>query len=74
MSGPFETEQQALTAAAVYEGNEGNRAMLLDAANAAGVVLGEYDRAVIDALAGSSPRGPADLVASLIARAAEPKR
>jgi hypothetical protein len=73
VSGPFETERDALAVAAPYEGGDGNRAMLLDAANAAGVVLGEYDRAVIDALAGQPP-GTCAVVASLIVRAAEPKR
>jgi hypothetical protein len=50
---------------------EGNRAMLLDTINAAGVQLGEYDRRIIDWLAGWETATCA-VVASLIARAAEP--
>jgi hypothetical protein len=83
MTGPFETERAAREAATAYAvvadvaaGQASsiaaaNRAMLLDAVNAAGVQLGDYDRRILDWLAGYEPATCA-VVAGLIARAAEP--
>jgi hypothetical protein len=83
MTGPFETERQARDAATsaavaadVAVGRPGsiaeaNRAMLLDAVNAAGVQLGDYDRRILDWLAGYEPATCA-VIAGLVARAAEP--
>lgn len=72
MSGPFETEHEAMEAAIPYpDSPDGNRSMLLEALTAAGVQLGEYDRVIINGLAGQ-PQGTCAVVASLIARAAEP--
>jgi hypothetical protein len=83
LSGPFATERDAQQAAVQYTGPPGasltgppgqlaeaNRSMLLDAVNAAGVELGDYDRRILDWLAGYEPSTCA-VIAALIARAAE---
>ena len=78
MSGPFESERQAREAAASASPGldglrlaDGNATMLLDALNAAGVQLREYDRQIIGWLAGHEPSTCA-VIAGLITRAAEP--
>lgn len=79
MAGPFDTERQAVEAAKaaspeldVLQLARGNRDMLLSALNAAGVELGEYDRTIVDWLAGWEPSTCA-VVAGFIVRAAEPR-
>jgi hypothetical protein len=85
VTGPLETEREAREAASQYTGlprasltgppgqlAEASLAMLLDAVNAAGVQLGTYDRRTLAWLAGYGPATCA-VVASLIARAAEPR-
>jgi hypothetical protein len=75
VAGPFATERQAWHAADVAApgspmGPEANRALLLDALNAAGVQLGAYDRRIVDWLANYEPATCA-VIAGLITRAAE---
>lgn len=83
MTGPFETAQEAREAArtmlatygadpAIDRAKPANRAMLLDTLTAAGVELGDYDRTIVDWLAEWEPTTCA-VIASLIARAAEPR-
>jgi hypothetical protein len=79
--GPFATERQAREAAqlyaalsadpAAYISADANRQLLLDSCNAAGVQLGDYDRRILDWLAGYEPATCA-VIAGLITRAAEP--
>jgi hypothetical protein len=74
MTGPFESEREAREAMrGQYEPtSEGNRQLLLNAVNAAGVALGAYDRRIVGWLAGWEPQTCA-VIAGLIARAAEPQ-
>ncbi len=81
MTGPFQDERQAREAAQQYTGPPGasltgppgqladaNQAMLLDACNAAGVELGEFDARIVAWLAGWE-RSTVAVVAGLISRA-----
>ena len=78
MSGPYETEREALADCAdVYDAmraREGemqdlNKAVLKDACRSAGVELGEYDQSVLGWLAGFEPQS-CQAVAEIIRRAA----
>jgi len=77
-AGPFETERDAREAAITLAGGQypsggiaaANLAALTEAANVAGVELGDYDRQILGWLAGYEPAMCA-VIAGLITRAAE---